>query len=191
MGGLMKFCHSVITFGMILVLVGAVTVAVGQDATSTPVQLIRPDDIRYWNSLAKNANKDKAQLADAATAEVLEPLVGTPKFTMTKTDGPEFEIALPTSDSVNSPFELSVQFVSHGSPADPTSIRVTARKWIVNKFVGNRDITDSVRPFATPTGIHVPQANIPVGRYQITLHVLDVAKRTSEGNVILQIDKKS
>jgi hypothetical protein len=109
---------------------------------------------------------------------------------MLRTAGPGFEIVMPKIDSVSSPFELFIRFVSNSSQPEPESVHVVAKKWILEKFRGDRDISDNVRPYVTVEGIHVPKAEIPTGRYQITLRIADTSSRVSEGEVVLEITKR-
>jgi hypothetical protein len=109
---------------------------------------------------------------------------------MSKTAGPALEIVMPKLDLVSSPFELFIRFVPNTSEPDPKSIQVIAKKWILEKFRGDRDISDSVRPYVTVEGIHVPKAEIPPGRYQIAFRITDISGRVSEGEVVLEITRK-
>ena len=125
-----------------------------------------------------------------AWAQTLLTPLAMPTLKMSKSAGPSLEIIQPKVDVVKSPFELFVRFLPRDSQPDPKSIQVIAQKWILQKFRGERDITDKVRPFVNAEGIHVTNTEVPSGRYEITLRVTDVSGRLSEGTVILEITKK-
>jgi hypothetical protein len=151
--------------------------------------LIGPDDVEFWESVTKEAEKNEPARHSGLGANALTPLA-MPTLTMSKSAGPSLEIIQPKLDVVKSPFELFVRFLPRDSQPDPKSIQVIAQKWILQKFRGERDITDKVRPFVNTEGIHVTNTEVPSGRYEITLRVTDVSGRLSEGRVILEITNK-
>ena len=156
---------------------------------STVTVLIGPDDVEFWESVTKEAEKNEPVRHNGLGANALTPLA-MPTLKMSKSAGPGLEIIRPKVDVVKSPFELFVRFLPRDSQPDPKSIQVIAQKWILQKFRGERDITDKVRPFVNAEGIHVTNTEVPSGRYEITLRVTDVSGRLSEGTVILEITKK-
>ena len=156
---------------------------------STVTVLIGPDDVEFWESVTKEAEKNEPVRRNGLGANALTPLA-MPTLKMSKSAGPGLEIIRPKVDVVKSPFELFVRFLPRDSQPDPKSIQVIAQKWILQKFRGERDITDKVRPFVNAEGIHVTNTEVPSGRYEITLRVTDVSGRLSEGTVILEITKK-
>ena len=160
-----------------------------QESHMPSTVLIGPNDVEFWESVTKEAEKNEPVRHEGFDAKALTPLA-MPTLTMSKSAGPGLEIIQPKLDVVKSPFELFVRFLPRDSQPDPKSIQVIAQKWILQKFRGERDITDKVRPFVNAEGIHVTNTEVPSGRYEITLRVTDVSGRLSEGIVILEITKK-
>ena len=161
-----------------------------QESHMPSTVLIGPDYVEFWESVTKEAEKNEPDRHKGLGANALRPLA-MPTLKMSKSAGPGLEIIQPKLDVVKSPFELFVRFLlPHDSQPDPKSIQVIAQKWILQKFRGERDITDKVRPFVNAEGIHVTNTEVPSGRYEITLRVTDVSGRLSEGIVILEITKK-
>ena len=160
-----------------------------QESHMPSTVLIGSDDVAFWESVTKEAEKNVPALHNGLGTKALTPLA-MPTLKMSKSAGPGLEIIQPKLDLVKSPFELFVRFLPRDSQPDPKSIQVIAQKWILQKFRGERDITDKVRPFVNAQGIHVTNTEVPSGRYEITLRVTDVSGRLSEGIVILEIAKK-
>ena len=96
--------------------------------------------------------------------------------------GPLIEVVKPTLGSpVAVPLEISVKFVPRGAPVDLGSLKV-----ILMKLFGI-DITDRVRPYATPTGIQIPDAKLPSGEHTVRITVADASGGISQKQVTLAI----
>ena len=93
--------------------------------------------------------------------EVLRPLLGVP---------------------VSIPLEISVKFVPRGGAlVDLTSLKVTLMKLF------GIDITDRVRPYASPDGIKIPDAKLPSGEHTVRITVADASGGVSQKHVTLMV----
>lgn len=82
--------------------------------------------------------------------------------------GPKIEVVKPTDGgSAPSPVEVDVKFAPKLSPVDLASLKVSVVKFI------NIDITDRVRAHASANGIHVPGAQIPLGKHTVRISIAD------------------
>lgn len=92
--------------------------------------------------------------------EVLKPLLGAP---------------------VSVPLEISVKFVPRSAPVDLASLKVTLMKLF------GIDITDRVRPYASPAGIQIPDAKLPSGEHTVRITVADASGGVSQKHVTLTV----
>jgi len=163
----------------------AVSTLGAQEKSTAPVTLITADDLNYWDKTEKNLKTRGG--ANAPTPAPGDPL----QVESIEANGPAIKVVAPKTAMVNTPVELNVQFECHdGSLVDPNSVKVTVKKWIFDDFRFGRDITDRVRPYVSPTGIHVPQADLPAGTYQFALHVSDKAQKGSGVQLVLAVIAK-
>jgi len=91
------------------------------------------------------------------------------------TRGPAIEVLSPHPPdiSVASPIHLQLKFEVHGgAQIDEASFKLTD---ISEPAV---DLTDRVKNFAKPTGVDVPEAEVPPGTYTIRAEVRDKDGRT-------------
>jgi len=156
-----------------------------QQKASAPVQLITSDDLNYWD------NTEKKLHTRGETSPPPVPAPGAPLEVETiEASGPEIKVLAPKTAAVDTPLELEVRFVPHDAAVDPASIRVVAKKWILNDFRFGRDLTERVRPYISTAGIHVPQAEMPAGTFQFVLRVSDTAQKGSAVRLVLAVGSK-
>ena len=97
-------------------------------------------------------------------------------------NGPLIEVLKPVSGApIAVPLEIAVKFVPRSAPVDLSSLKVT-----VVKFIGI-DITDRVRPFATPAGIQIPDARLPSGEHTVRITVADASGGVSRKQLTLTV----
>jgi len=97
-------------------------------------------------------------------------------------NGPLIEVLKPVPGAPPAvPLEIAVKFVPRSAPVDLSSLKVT-----VVKFVGI-DITDRVRPFATPAGIQIPDAKLPAGEHTVRITVADASGGVSQKQLTLTV----
>lgn len=97
-------------------------------------------------------------------------------------NGPLIEVLKPVLGAPSAvPLEIAVKFVPRSAPVDLSSLKVT-----VVKFIGI-DITDRVRPFATPTGIQIPDAKLPSGEHTVRITVADASGGVSQKQLTLTV----
>jgi len=96
--------------------------------------------------------------------------------------GPLIEVLKPPAGSLLSvPLEIAVRFVPRSAPVDLASLRVT-----VVKLIGI-DITERVRPYATPEGIQIPDAKLPAGEHRVRITVADASGGVSQKLLTLTV----
>jgi hypothetical protein len=88
------------------------------------------------------------------------------------TRGPRIEL-ISDNEPVHSPTHLQVKFVSFGgAKIDAESVKVTYLK------SPNVDLTPRLKPFVQPTGIDMPEAQLPAGDHTVRVDLKD-----SDGHV--------
>ncbi|TSA05246.1 MAG: hypothetical protein D4R81_00610 [Nitrospiraceae bacterium] len=97
--------------------------------------------------------------------------------------GPVIEVLRPLLGApVSVPLEISVKFVPRGgAPVDMASLKVTLMKLF------GIDITDRVRPYASPAGIQIPDARLPSGEHTVRITVADASGGVSQKHVTLVV----
>jgi len=97
--------------------------------------------------------------------------------------GPVIEVLKPVLGApVAVPLEIAVKFVPRsGSPVDVASLKVTLMKLF------GIDITDRVRPYASPDGIQIPDAKLPSGEHTVRITVADASGGVSQKHVTLTV----
>jgi hypothetical protein len=91
--------------------------------------------------------------------------------------GPTIFVASPAPNggTVRSPLHLRLTFMAHGgSGVDLNSVVVSYKK----KPAVN--LTDRVRPFLSPSGIDMPDAEVPPGYHSISVEVRDADGRRGQ-----------
>lgn len=85
-----------------------------------------------------------------------------------KGDGPKIHITKPnTGTPVKSPVEVQIRFEAGKAPIDLSTLNVTLVKWL------DIDITEHIKGYATPEGVHIQQANLPVGEHTVRITLAD------------------
>ncbi len=85
-------------------------------------------------------------------------------------------------DTAKSPMRLQLKFESFGgSKIDTDSLKVT---YVKNPAV---DLTPRLKPFVQPTGIDMPDAELPAGDHLIRVDVKDSDGRTATTSFTLKI----
>lgn len=96
--------------------------------------------------------------------------------------GPIIQVLKPEGDNPQAgPVEILVRFKPRTAPVNPDSLKV-----VLMKLFGI-DITDRVRPYATPEGINFPEAKIPSGKHSVRLSIADTDGGVSTKEMSLQI----
>jgi hypothetical protein len=97
------------------------------------------------------------------------------------TRGPKIQVPAETSAQA-SPMRLHVKFQSHhGSSIDLDALKVTYLKSPVV------DLTPRIKPFALPTGIDMPDAQLPPGEHLVRIDVKDSDGRPASISFVLKI----
>jgi hypothetical protein len=96
--------------------------------------------------------------------------------------GPLIEVLKPVQgEPAAVPLEIAVKFVPRSAPVDLSSLKVTVVKFL------DIDITDRVRPFATPAGIQIPDARLPAGEHRVRITVADASGGVSRKQLTLMV----
>jgi hypothetical protein len=110
----------------------------------------------------------------------LPPPREAPIATRNITRGPLVRMVAPGASplSIDRPFWLRVEFVGRGGARiDPGSLRVRyLRAWEV-------DISERMRPFATPAALEIREAVVPPGRHILKIEIRDDGGRLGEATV--------
>lgn len=86
--------------------------------------------------------------------------------------------------SVSAPFNLQFKFQAHGgSKIKPSSFHLIYLK------TPNVDLTARVRPYVTPEGVDVPEAEAPPGQHMIKATIADSENREGSAVFVLNILK--
>lgn len=97
------------------------------------------------------------------------------------TRGPKIEL-IPQSDPVHSPMHLRLKFETFGgSRIDINSVKVS---YIKNPTV---DLTPRLKDFVQPSGIDMPDVQLPVGDHMIRVELKDSEGRPGISNFVLKI----
>jgi hypothetical protein len=98
------------------------------------------------------------------------------------TRGPRIELADIDKGELHSPVRLLVKFQAFGGAnIDLGGLQVT---YLKSPIV---DLTSRVKPFAQPTGIDIPDAELPPGDHSLRIDVRDSDGRTSTANFVLTV----
>jgi hypothetical protein len=97
------------------------------------------------------------------------------------TRGPKIEVVT-EGDQTHSPVHLQLRFESFGgAKIDPDSVKVIYLK------TPNVDLTDRVKSFVRPTGIDMPDAELPPGDHLIRIDVRDSDGRMGSTSFVLKV----
>src|SRR6266404_5302501 len=126
-----------------------------------------------------------ARAAPLITAEeaALPPQKGAvPNSARGITRGPKIQVPDGETGLQTSPMRFQVKFQTFGgSSIDLDALKVTYLKSPVV------DLTSRVRPFALPTGIDMPDAQLPPGDHLVRIDVRDSEGRTASTSFFLKI----
>ena len=97
------------------------------------------------------------------------------------TRGPKIEL-VSANEAVHSPTHLLVKFVSFGgAKIDAESVRITYLR------SPNVDLTQRLKPFVQPTGIDVPDAQLPAGDHTVRVDLKDSDGRSGSAMFVLKV----
>jgi len=97
------------------------------------------------------------------------------------TRGPRIEF-VSGNEPVHSPTHLQVKFVSFGgAKIDAESVRVTYLR------IPNVDLTLRLKPFVHPTGIDMPDAQLPAGDHTVRVDLKDSDGRAASTMFVLKV----
>jgi hypothetical protein len=96
--------------------------------------------------------------------------------------GPMIELLKP-NDGTSTPVlvEVSIRFEPRAAPVDLSTLKVMVVKLI------SIDITERVRPYASPQGIQIPDARLPSGTHTVRISLADTAGGFSRKQVTVSI----
>ena len=95
-------------------------------------------------------------------------------------NAPRCVLIEPTEEMVTIPTFIHLDFISHDSEIDLSSITVRISKKFMNSFLPALDVTNRVRPYLSRNGVFSKNATLPKGEYQITLLIRDMSGRQSK-----------
>jgi hypothetical protein len=97
------------------------------------------------------------------------------------TRGPKVELVGDTA-ALHSPMHLQVKFESFGgAKIDPESVKITYMK------TPNVDLTGRVKSFVRPTGIDIPDVQLPAGEHMVRVDIKDTDGRAGTTSFVLKI----
>jgi hypothetical protein len=120
-------------------------------------------------------------LISADEAKLPPPKGGVAVTTRGITRGPKIEL-VGSPDAARSPMRLQLKFESFGgAKIDTESLKVT---YIKSPAV---DLTSRLKPFVVPTGIDMPDAELPAGDHLIRVDLKDSDGRTATTSFTLKV----
>ena len=97
------------------------------------------------------------------------------------TRGPKVEFVA-DGDQHHSPMHLRLKFESFGgAKIDPDSVKVTYMR------TPNVDLTVRVKPFVEPTGIDIPDVELPAGDHMVRVDIKDTDGRPGSTSFVLKV----
>ena len=84
----------------------------------------------------------------------------------------------PKSGLIQSPFTFRVKFVPHGNTQVDLNSLV-----VIYKKTPAVDLTERVRPFVQPSGIDMPDAEVPPGVHRIWIFIRDTAGHEGRADI--------
>jgi hypothetical protein len=98
------------------------------------------------------------------------------------TRGPKIDVVLQGDQVVHSPIHFQLKFESFGgAKIDPDSVKVTYLR------TPNVDLTPRIKPFVQPTGIDMPDVELPVGDHMVRVDVKDSDGRAGSTSFVLKV----
>jgi hypothetical protein len=102
-------------------------------------------------------------------------------------DGPQVEVINPSAGQVSSPLEIHIRFHAASAAVDIGSLEIHVQKWVLGAFHGNLDLSPRLQPYLSGNELHVPQQNIPKGRYKLTYVIKDMNGQRTTGAIVLEV----
>ncbi len=100
------------------------------------------------------------------------------------TRGPKVRLVSPAEQVLKSPFDMKVEFKSHGgAKIDPASVKVT---YLKTPLI---DLTDRLKPYVSADGINFSKAEVPPGEHEIRVQVTDSDGRVGNTVLSLKVEK--
>ena len=97
------------------------------------------------------------------------------------TRGPKIELVAGGA-SVHSPMHFQLKFESYGgAKVDPASVKVTYLR------TPNVDLTERVKAFVQPTGIDIPDVQLPAGDHMVRVDIKDSDGRIGSTSFVLKV----
>jgi hypothetical protein len=97
------------------------------------------------------------------------------------TRGPKIEV-VSQGETVHSPMHFQLKFESYGgSKIDPDSVKVTYLR------TPNVDLTPRVKSYVQPTGIDMPDVELPAGDHMVRVDVKDSDGRVGTTSFVLKV----
>jgi hypothetical protein len=98
------------------------------------------------------------------------------------TRGPRIEVSGLEDGKLHSPLHFKLKFRAFGgSTTDLDTLAVT---YLRGSYV---DLTPRIRPFVQPTGIDIPDAEVPPGEHAIRIELKDSEGRTATTSFLLAV----
>jgi hypothetical protein len=95
--------------------------------------------------------------------------------------GPKVEFLSP-GDTTQSPLHLKLKFEAFGgAKIDPESVKMTFLR------TPNVDLTPRIKPFVQPSGLDMPDTEVPPGEYMVRVDVKDSDGRPGSTSFILKV----
>ena len=95
--------------------------------------------------------------------------------------GPKVEFLSP-GDTTHSPLHLQLKFQAFGgAKIDPESVKMTFLR------TPNVDLTPRIKPFVQPSGLDIPDTEVPPGEYMVRVDVKDSDGRPGSISFILKV----
>jgi hypothetical protein len=96
--------------------------------------------------------------------------------------GPLIEVIKPKEgDRAEAPIEVFIKFTPQRDPIDIESLKVSVVKFI------SIDITDRVKDYSSPDGIHVQEAKIPQGKHTVRISIADTNGMYSKKEISFEV----
>jgi hypothetical protein len=97
------------------------------------------------------------------------------------TRGPKIDAVL-VGEPVHSPMHFQLKFESFGgAKIDPESVKVTYLR------TPNVDLTPRIKAFVQPTGIDIPDVELPVGDHMVRVDIKDSDGRVGSTSFVLKV----
>jgi hypothetical protein len=97
------------------------------------------------------------------------------------TRGPKVDV-MPSAEPIHSPMHFQVKFESYGGASvDLNSVKVTYLR------TPNVDLTPRIRSFVQPTGIDIPDVQLPAGDHMVRVDIKDSDGRVGSTSFVLKV----